>query len=260
MSKFIGTAPPAEFVAAVMSSPLPGTREYVTAVAPFVARRRASSVKDPVSVTLERHVELVLFEFLSRLSDADEFRAEDRAGTGCYLDAGGEPGIDPCRAVRSKISGVADSVQKTGCKIRKGRTRARCVAAEPTDEADRGRHPGFARHEGLAGGPGSLSLSFGGLVPTGFLFSRHRVSRQRRSIWECGSYLQRRSPSDWLFDGSTSYWSVQTYRGIQGDSPATSSQRKGVGPSSSRRSSRLGKQCCWRRWQANNRRSIRHQS
>src|SRR5271163_1706896 len=33
-------------------------------------------------------------------------------------------------------------------------------AGEPTDEADRGRHPGFARHEGLAGGPGSLSLSF----------------------------------------------------------------------------------------------------
>src|SRR5271169_1280913 len=29
----------------------------------------------------------------------------------------------------------------------------------PTDEADRGRHPGFARHEGLAGGPGSFSLS-----------------------------------------------------------------------------------------------------
>src|SRR5215471_11569969 len=25
--------------------------------------------------------------------------------------------------------------------------------------SDRGRHPGFARHEGLAGGPGSLSLS-----------------------------------------------------------------------------------------------------
>ena len=37
------------------------------------------------------------------------------------------------------------------------------VAAEPTDEADRGRHPGFARHEGLAGGPGSLSLSFGSI-------------------------------------------------------------------------------------------------
>jgi hypothetical protein len=35
------------------------------------------------------------------------------------------------------------------------------VASEPADEADRGRHPGFARHEGLAGGPGSLSLSFG---------------------------------------------------------------------------------------------------
>jgi hypothetical protein len=72
-------APPAEFVAAVMSSPLPGTREYVNAVAPFVARRRALSMKDPVSVTLERHVALVLFEFLSRLSDADEFMAEDRA-------------------------------------------------------------------------------------------------------------------------------------------------------------------------------------
>ena len=36
--------------------------------------------------------------------------------------------------------------------------------AEPTDEADRGRHPGFARHEGLAGGPGSLSLSLCGLA------------------------------------------------------------------------------------------------
>src|SRR4051812_40204762 len=34
--------------------------------------------------------------------------------------------------------------------------------SEPTDEADRGRHAGFARYEGLAGGPGSLSLSFGG--------------------------------------------------------------------------------------------------
>jgi hypothetical protein len=29
----------------------------------------------------------------------------------------------------------------------------------PTDEADRGRHPGFARHEGVAGGPASLSLT-----------------------------------------------------------------------------------------------------
>src|SRR5437870_12877752 len=41
------------------------------------------------------------------------------------------------------------------------------VACEQTDEADRGRHTGFARHEGLAGGPGSLSLSF--------LESRRRV-------------------------------------------------------------------------------------
>ena len=72
-------APPTEFVAAVMNSPLPGTREYVTAVAPFVARQRALRMKDPVAVTLERHVALVLFEFLSRLSDADEFMAEDRA-------------------------------------------------------------------------------------------------------------------------------------------------------------------------------------
>jgi hypothetical protein len=31
----------------------------------------------------------------------------------------------------------------------------------PTDKADRGRHPDFARHECVAGGPGSLSLSFG---------------------------------------------------------------------------------------------------
>src|SRR5438132_2029 len=34
-------APPAEFIAAIMASPLPGTREYVNAVAPFVERRRA---------------------------------------------------------------------------------------------------------------------------------------------------------------------------------------------------------------------------
>jgi hypothetical protein len=31
-----GYAPPAEFVAAVLASPLPGTQEYATAVAPFV--------------------------------------------------------------------------------------------------------------------------------------------------------------------------------------------------------------------------------
>jgi len=36
--------------------------------------------------------------------------------------------------------------------------------AEPTDEADRGRHSGFARYQGLAGGPGSLSLSFGSTI------------------------------------------------------------------------------------------------
>jgi len=35
------------------------------------------------------------------------------------------------------------------------------ASAEPADEADRGRRPGFARHEGHAGGPGSLSLTFG---------------------------------------------------------------------------------------------------
>jgi hypothetical protein len=56
-------APPAEFIAAVMSGPLPGTREYVNAVAPYLARQRALWMKDPVSLTLERHVALVLFEF-----------------------------------------------------------------------------------------------------------------------------------------------------------------------------------------------------
>lgn len=34
-------------------------------------------------------------------------------------------------------------------------------AREPADEADWGRHPSFARYQGLAGGPGSLSLSLG---------------------------------------------------------------------------------------------------
>jgi hypothetical protein len=34
-----GYAPPAEFVAAVMACPLPGTPEYAAAVAPIVARR-----------------------------------------------------------------------------------------------------------------------------------------------------------------------------------------------------------------------------
>jgi hypothetical protein len=34
------------------------------------------------------------------------------------------------------------------------------ILAEPTDESDRRRHTGFARHKVPAGGPGSLSLSF----------------------------------------------------------------------------------------------------
>ena len=37
--------------------------------------------------------------------------------------------------------------------------------AEPTAEADRGRHPGFPIFSILAGGPGSLAVSFG--VPGG---------------------------------------------------------------------------------------------
>jgi hypothetical protein len=72
-------APPAEFIAAIMGGPLPGTLEYVNAVAPYVARQRSLWMKDPVSVMLERHVALVLFELLSRLGDTNEFRAEDRA-------------------------------------------------------------------------------------------------------------------------------------------------------------------------------------
>jgi hypothetical protein len=72
-------APPAEFVAAVLAAPLPGTREYVDAVAPFVERQRALWMKDAVSISLERHVALVLLEFLSRFSHTEEFMAEDRA-------------------------------------------------------------------------------------------------------------------------------------------------------------------------------------
>lgn len=34
---------------------------------------------DGVSITLERHVALVLFEFLSRFSDTDDFMAEEPA-------------------------------------------------------------------------------------------------------------------------------------------------------------------------------------
>jgi len=36
------------------------------------------------------------------------------------------------------------------------------TATEPTAEADRGRHTGFPRHRGFAGGPGSLALAFNG--------------------------------------------------------------------------------------------------
>jgi hypothetical protein len=36
------------------------------------------------------------------------------------------------------------------------------MSAEPADEADRGRHPGMSSFNVIAGGPGSLSLSFGG--------------------------------------------------------------------------------------------------
>ncbi|MFO0955950.1 MAG: hypothetical protein U0800_00620 [Isosphaeraceae bacterium] len=72
-------APPAELVAALMASPLPGTREYVDAVAPFVGRQRALRMVDATSVPLERHVAIVLYECLTRLADATEFEAEGRA-------------------------------------------------------------------------------------------------------------------------------------------------------------------------------------
>jgi hypothetical protein len=72
-------APPPEFVAALMASPLPGTREYVDAIAPFVGRQRSMHMVDALSVSLERHVALVLFEYLTRLADAEGFRAEGRA-------------------------------------------------------------------------------------------------------------------------------------------------------------------------------------
>jgi len=35
------------------------------------------------------------------------------------------------------------------------------IAAEPTAEADRGRHPGFSNFNVVAGGPGSLAWAFG---------------------------------------------------------------------------------------------------
>lgn len=72
-------APPPEFVAALMASPLPGTREYVDAVAPFVARQRAMHMVDALPICLERHVALVLFEYLTRLADSEEFGVVGRA-------------------------------------------------------------------------------------------------------------------------------------------------------------------------------------
>ena len=62
------------------------------------------------------------------------------------------------------------------------------ILAEPAAEADRGRHPGFARHEGLAGGPGSLSLS---LCKT-----RHAIDASLTATLEpayrCGDLADRR--------------------------------------------------------------------
>jgi hypothetical protein len=72
-------APPPEFIVATMTSPLPGTRAYVDCVAPILKRQKALSRLDTVSIELERHVALVLFEFLTRLSDAETFWAEERA-------------------------------------------------------------------------------------------------------------------------------------------------------------------------------------
>jgi hypothetical protein len=72
-------APPVEFIGAVMASPLPGTREYVAAIAPWIARRRAAAKRDDVSITLERHVALVLFEFLNRFGEEEAFSELDRA-------------------------------------------------------------------------------------------------------------------------------------------------------------------------------------
>lgn len=72
-------APPAEYIEAILVSPLPGTREYVNAVAEHLKRRNDSEFIDGVTITLERDVALVLFEFLSQFSDRDEFRMEESA-------------------------------------------------------------------------------------------------------------------------------------------------------------------------------------
>jgi hypothetical protein len=69
------------------------------------------------------------------------------------------PHVKMRRLFRLILPNVLDgrrSLQKRATKLPEGTT------SEPADEADRGRHPCFARHVGFAGGPGSLSLSLGG--------------------------------------------------------------------------------------------------
>ena len=72
-------APPPAYIDAVMSGPLPGTREYVTAVAPYLSQLRTQSLRDPLSLTLDRHVALVLFEYLIHLAASEAFNATARA-------------------------------------------------------------------------------------------------------------------------------------------------------------------------------------
>jgi hypothetical protein len=71
-------APPSEFAIAITGCPIPGTREYVTAVAPFVERQRAKSMVDGVSITLERDAALVVYNLLSQFSDTEGFWVEER--------------------------------------------------------------------------------------------------------------------------------------------------------------------------------------
>ena len=70
----------------------------------------------------------------------------------------------------------------------------------PADQADRGRHSGFARHEGLAGGPGSLSLSFTKrLCRRGNAVVCYRITNMCRALISAsrlplGRSLQKRPP------------------------------------------------------------------
>jgi hypothetical protein len=57
------------------------------------------------------------------------------------------------------------------------------VIAEPTAEVDRGRHPGFARHEGFAGGPGSLSLSLATMSLDYPFYAELRRRQHRAAKW-----------------------------------------------------------------------------